>query len=437
MPAVPIVYIGPTIARPDAEATLPGADFRPPIARGDLYAARERGASLFVIIDGVFFQQQAVSPREIRDVLEDGAVIVGASSMGALRAAECWPLGMLGMGAIYRLFRRGVLGSDDELAVLIADEEERRALSVALVNVRYALAKVVRGGRLEQARAERILQAAVGLFYTDRHWRVILERAGIHDPDGQLKTLLSGYDLKRDDAQRALRSVARRLAAEPGWAERPRRGQAPFTPSAGHRERPYDALGGASPWEVRGELARWHLLSGRYLHHLLPIAVARHGEELRTRLARAEPRAALLLSAMRDRRMLQEPSPALAGPAALRITQVELWRAFIAREADFAEALWAELVISGELDAELFRWRALQEAAAASRELALEPRPRDRYLAERAMLAAHGFGAWVDLQQAAEKTAYAWADFVEHREQLAHALRMRERLFNLRPRSTP
>jgi len=68
-----------------------------------------------VIIDGVFHQEPAVPPREILDVLEDGAVIVGASSMGALRAAECWPAGMRGVGTIYRLYRRGALKSDDEV----------------------------------------------------------------------------------------------------------------------------------------------------------------------------------------------------------------------------------------------------------------------------------------------------------------------------------
>jgi hypothetical protein len=138
---------------------------------------------------------------------------------------------------------------------------------------------------------------------------------------------------------------------------------------------------------------------------------------------------------MRDRRLGSAPPPALAAPAALRIAQVELWQAFIAHEADFGEALWAELVFSGELDAELLRWRALREAAEASDRLGLEPRPRDRYLAERSMLTAHGFGAWADLRQAAERTAYPWAAFIEYRGQLARALRMRERLFNPRSRS--
>jgi hypothetical protein len=438
-PAVPVVYTGPSLPRAAAAAALPASDVKPPIRRGDLYASRQAGGTVFVIIDGVFFQEEAVSPREIIDVLEDGALIIGAASMGAMRAAECWPLGMRGVGVIYRLFRRGVLESDDEVAMLVDPDVGYHALSVALINVRYAAAQAVRGRRLDRSTGDRIVAAAADLFYQERVWRVILERAGVHDPDGQLEIFLARFDLKRDDALRALRTVARWLSADPGLCERPRRRPGPFASLAQTRERPHDALAGVAPSVLQRELARWYLCSGRYVRHIVNIAIVSQGVELLARLEQAIPRTALLLMGWQRQGYVGcegrggQPdagvrSP-LAGPAALRIALAELWRECIAREDDFAQALWAELALARELDAELFRWYAIRQAAAVSRGLGLGIRPRERYLAESAMLAAHGFNGWAELRQAAETTAYPWRCFVEYRDELALALRLRERLF--------
>src|SRR5690242_15969608 len=84
----PVVYVGPTLAEQEVSEALPGAEIRPPVRRGDLYRDRMLRYSVFVVIDGVFNQQEALPLREIIDVLGDGAWVVGASSMGALRAAE-------------------------------------------------------------------------------------------------------------------------------------------------------------------------------------------------------------------------------------------------------------------------------------------------------------------------------------------------------------
>src|SRR5712691_12195122 len=96
--APPIVYVGPTLSASTVKALLPSSDIRPPIARGYLYRDREAGGAVFVILDGVFTQHLAISPREVVDVACDNALVIGASSMGALRAAECWPVGVQGVG---------------------------------------------------------------------------------------------------------------------------------------------------------------------------------------------------------------------------------------------------------------------------------------------------------------------------------------------------
>ncbi|MEM9778753.1 MAG: hypothetical protein AAF813_02465, partial [Pseudomonadota bacterium] len=70
--ARPVVYLGPS-ARPEAVLRhLPDAVLRPPIKRGDLHRDRLLRFSVFVVIDGVFAQEEALSPREVVDVIADG-----------------------------------------------------------------------------------------------------------------------------------------------------------------------------------------------------------------------------------------------------------------------------------------------------------------------------------------------------------------------------
>ncbi len=438
MPATPIVYLGPSLPRCDAQAALPGCELRAPIRRGDLYRDREAGGSLFVIIDGVLHQEPAVPPREILDVLGDGAMIVGASSMGALRAAECWPAGMLGVGAIYRLYRRGSLASDDEVVVVYAPDDSYRPLSVPLINVRSALARALRQKRLHLCEAARVVASAQRMHFSQRSWPLILSSAGLRDPDGELQTLLSSHDLKREDALRCLRRVARWLESAPGLAQRPRLRSAGFIPSEVHRERDYDALAGLDREETKRDLARWQLISGRYTRHLLPVAAAEVGAGLAARLQTRYALAPLLTELARSRDVDAGPIGDSEQQAHLRVTTlrfvlVELWKALGADQRIFAEALWAELAVSGELDAEIFRWRAIREAAQEARHRGLSVQTRDRFLAESEIAHSHGLRSWRELHRAASLAPCPWADFVHYRDELALAKRLREALFNQQP----
>ena len=68
-----------------------------------LRASRER-VQRIAIIDGYFERMAAVWHKEILVALEKGIAVWGAASMGALRAAELAPFGMVGVGAIYQAF---------------------------------------------------------------------------------------------------------------------------------------------------------------------------------------------------------------------------------------------------------------------------------------------------------------------------------------------
>jgi hypothetical protein len=93
------VFVGPGLTEEDmSEIDTDLIDLHPPIRRGDLRDAMDAGYRIIAIIDGEFYQNLAVSPKEILVGLRDGRHIIGGSSMGALRAAEMDVYGMEGVG---------------------------------------------------------------------------------------------------------------------------------------------------------------------------------------------------------------------------------------------------------------------------------------------------------------------------------------------------
>src|SRR5690606_25819041 len=146
-----VIFLGPSLD-PAAAGRFLAADYRPPAKRGDITDAAKEGARIITLIDGVFFQDCSVGHREILAALAQGVRVIGASSMGALRAAELAPLGMEGVGTIFRLYRDGILTSDDEVA-LVYDPETNLPLSEPLINIRCTIRAAEREGVLSPASA--------------------------------------------------------------------------------------------------------------------------------------------------------------------------------------------------------------------------------------------------------------------------------------------
>jgi hypothetical protein len=209
-----VVYAGPTIPAQAVHTELPGATARPPVARGDLLAERWRPGDTAVIIDGYFRERRSVGHKEILLLLDEGVHVVGAASMGALRAAELAPCGMRGIGAIYRMYATGEIDGDDEVGVLHGPAARGYpALTVALVNLRHAVREAAKEGLLATGAGERIVAAAGTLPFTFRTWRDI-ERPLAEEDRAALRRLAErmdsgAWDLKRRDAVTALREVAR------------------------------------------------------------------------------------------------------------------------------------------------------------------------------------------------------------------------------------
>jgi hypothetical protein len=212
-----VVFAGPTIDAATGRALLPSAIFLPPAGCGDLYRACRLEPLAIALIDGVFDQRLAIWHKEILWALTQGIPVYGASSMGALRAAELHAFGMIGVGAIFESFRDGVLERDDEVT-LAHETSERgyRPSSEALVNIRATLEHAVESGVLSAAQARQLTAASATLFYPQRSYERLLQAA-----EGQLdsvtfqtlKARLSGLivNRKRLDAELLLTTIARDL----------------------------------------------------------------------------------------------------------------------------------------------------------------------------------------------------------------------------------
>lgn len=170
------LFTGPST--PELPA-LPEFHVLPPVAAGDLLRLPLREGDTVGIIDGYFHQVRAVRHKEILAVMAEGVTVLGASSMGALRAAELSDLGMIGVGQIYEDYEEGRLEADDEVALLHGPADSGyRAASEPLVNIRATLAAAVSRGDCRADDAARIVRALAAMPYRGRTFRGFTALAG-------------------------------------------------------------------------------------------------------------------------------------------------------------------------------------------------------------------------------------------------------------------
>jgi hypothetical protein len=204
-----IVFFGPSIGR-QTVASLIAATHAPPVRRGDLKAAR--GHDIIVILDGEFGQSLSVSPKEILVLLEDGAIVIGASSMGALRASELDGDGMIGIGWVYERFRRARIRRDDDVALQYSPVDFT-PITVPMVDIQWWTDRAAERGLISRRDAGRILRAARRIFFAERTEQRLRDALrGILDED-VLDTLWALGDgavpsIKSADAEAALRFAA-------------------------------------------------------------------------------------------------------------------------------------------------------------------------------------------------------------------------------------
>jgi TfuA protein len=159
-----IVFSGPSISEAEVKG-LVTCVHAPPIKRGDLDTAGDY--DVFVILDGEFGQNLSVSPKEILAVLERGKTVIGASSMGALRASELDRSGMIGVGWVYDYFRRSTVRRDADVA-LVYSPFDFKPMTVPMVDLEYWMEQVMTAGLIVPKESARLLKLARNIFFADR-----------------------------------------------------------------------------------------------------------------------------------------------------------------------------------------------------------------------------------------------------------------------------
>jgi hypothetical protein len=173
-----LVYLGPSLSLAKAKAILPQATYRPPAKQGDIVTdVANLNPSRIILIDGYFRENLSVWHKELVYALQFPGVkaVYGASSMGALRAAELDFLGMIGIGKIYHWYRDSVTEDDSEVALSFAERDgpdgpQYYPSTIPLVDIRAGVEHYEREFKGDEiaVQAKEFLEAMRKVFYMDR-----------------------------------------------------------------------------------------------------------------------------------------------------------------------------------------------------------------------------------------------------------------------------
>jgi hypothetical protein len=215
-----VIFAGPSLA---VAATLPDGVLRLPPARlGDVARAALAvpPPAIIGLVDGLFEGEPPPRHKEILWALSQGIRVLGASSIGALRAAELARYGMEPVGVVAAAFiAEGFaglpFGDDDEVAVLHGPAElGYPATSEAMVNIRATIAVALSAGVISRGTTTALVVLAKRRFFKERSFETLLSdaRAG-RLPEAEL-TAFAGWlprgrvDQKAADAHALVERIA-------------------------------------------------------------------------------------------------------------------------------------------------------------------------------------------------------------------------------------
>lgn len=168
------LFVGPSIH--GADVALSGLKIRPPARQGDIFAAVEDGATAIGLVDGVFGFVPSVWHKEILYALENGVRVLGAASMGALRAAECAAFGMTPVGRIAERFLNGELTRDADVCLEHTPAElDYMPLTEPLVDVEPTLTALCAAGAISDGECVDLWTHAEAVYFGDRTLDAMLE----------------------------------------------------------------------------------------------------------------------------------------------------------------------------------------------------------------------------------------------------------------------
>ncbi|WP_030065830.1 TfuA-like protein [Streptomyces natalensis] len=207
-------FTGPTLSPDDPALSHERFTVRPPIQHGDLFDPQIMEGDTVVIIDGLYHHTPALRHKEIIRAMSQGIRVIGAASIGALRAAELAPCGMVGVGEIFHAYATGAIEGDDEVAVAQSADTDARSYTWPLVNVRHVLHQGVRAQVIDEFTADMMLTGLRDVYYAHRSLtalRIYSRQCGANGFAAWLTERLAADphfgDLKRADALKALKAA--------------------------------------------------------------------------------------------------------------------------------------------------------------------------------------------------------------------------------------
>ena len=172
-----VVFVGPSLD-PKKARTILEADYRPPAKKGDLIKlimSLDEKETVVGLIDGYFLLDYPPTPIEVYQlIVRPNTVVIGSSSIGALRAVELEKFGMIGIGKIFQLFKHGKLDADDEVAVTFS-QDFYRLQSEAMVDIRYNLYLSLKRGFVDKETKDAIAKVAKSIYFPYRTYQNIIE----------------------------------------------------------------------------------------------------------------------------------------------------------------------------------------------------------------------------------------------------------------------
>lgn len=217
-----VVFAGGSISRDDV-AHDDDIVWVGPAEQGDMLAAVLDGFENILIIDGYFYTRFPCTTLEVMVALERGCNVFGASSIGALRAVELEPFGMVGMGYVYEHLRRQAVKAYHVVAQTY--DEMDRSLTVPLIQVFYFLECAHTAGVVTAELLRRLRELAEGVHFTSLSFDGLFLRALARDDlDAEGVEKLREYyasegaqrfDIKKQDARALLGAFRGLLASRP------------------------------------------------------------------------------------------------------------------------------------------------------------------------------------------------------------------------------
>ncbi|KJR42633.1 TfuA domain-containing protein core [Candidatus Magnetoovum chiemensis] len=210
----PVIFLGPTLSLCRAREILDAVYLGPVEQAGLISAVTTYRPRVIGIIDGVFGQSLSLWHKEILYALEQGVHVYGASSMGAIRAAETCDFGAVGVGEVFRMYRSGEINDDDEVALMHSLEDGGyRSLSHPMVNIRKTFLFAVQRQVISLEVCSKLIAIAKSLYYPNRVFANIFDIArkeGIDEDTIEKARLFCStdyVDIKMRDAVELLETI--------------------------------------------------------------------------------------------------------------------------------------------------------------------------------------------------------------------------------------